>query len=584
MGYHHSRGWILYVFITLLAFGCASDNSTDVENFSVTIRLPSEPDNLNPTRSRNTHATSIESLIIPPLAEYDPYTLELTPLLIKSLATIVDISEGEYEGGQRFSYEIRDEAVWDDGSPVTAYDYEFTLKAVMNPEVDAAQWRAYLSFIKAVEIDAQNPRKFDVIVEEPYMLAEAITCNFNILPKYVYDSKGIMDDIRLSDLADNERLAQVDEGMLSAFAQQFASVGFNRDTIIGAGAYRLVEWTTGQQIVLQRKEDWWGDKLDNPPVLLKAYPAMIKYQIIPDEAMAIAALKDGSVDVAPSVSATAFDQMRKNPQWQEGFTFLTPEVLRYRYIEVNNRHEILREKNVRKALAYVVDYDAILSNVELGVGARTIGPFSPSRDYYNEALPLPTENIDTARILLEEAGWTDSNNDGTVDKVIDGVRQELVVDFLTTQSPAGQKIALIVQEGAAKAGIGIEIVTKDANAWRQALAQRNFELLPMQVTTSPAISDPYQGWHSSSDQPGGSNRSGFRNEDADLLIEKIRLAEDAEERKQYYLDFQEVLVEEQPVIFLYIPYDRIIANSRLNVEKSSRRPGYFVNLFTLRGV
>ena len=69
-----------------LAIGCQSDTGNVSEDFTVTVRLSGEPDNLNPTRSRSATATQIESLILYPLAEYDPFTLELSPLLVTDLA------------------------------------------------------------------------------------------------------------------------------------------------------------------------------------------------------------------------------------------------------------------------------------------------------------------------------------------------------------------------------------------------------------------------------------------------------------------------------------------------------------------
>ena len=422
MGFSRGFLWLGLAMLGVCAVSCANENQTDEEQV-VVIRVSSEPDNLNPTRSRSSVATPIESLIALPLAEYDPYTLSLDPLLIKSLGNIEDITEGPYAGGQRFHYEMREEAVWDDGSPITGLDYAFTVKAVLNPKVDAAEYRSYLSFIKDVEVDEQDPRKFAVTVDEPYMLAEAITCNFNILPAYVYDPNGYMSGISVSDLSNEERLSELEESepALAEFGEFFGSVGFNRDTVVGSGPYHLAEWVTGQQIVLERKDDWWGDKVEDAPGLLRAYPDRIVYRIIPDEAAAIAALKDGSVDFIAGVSATAFTQMRDNGTWQDNYAFVDHPLLQYRYLEVNNRNEILADKHVRKALAYSIDYNAILQNVELGMGRRTVGPFSPSKDYYNTNLAQIDQNIDTARYFLTAGGWSDSDNDGTVDKVINGV-------------------------------------------------------------------------------------------------------------------------------------------------------------------
>ncbi|MDX1479412.1 MAG: hypothetical protein R3301_16975, partial [Saprospiraceae bacterium] len=106
--------WLLMFAIFLSA--CDTERAVQDEAFTLTIRLAAEPDNLNPTRSRSIYATPIEGLIMYPLAEHDPQTFELSPLIVKSLATTDEITEGAFAGGTVFHYEIREEARWDDGS------------------------------------------------------------------------------------------------------------------------------------------------------------------------------------------------------------------------------------------------------------------------------------------------------------------------------------------------------------------------------------------------------------------------------------------------------------------------------------
>src|SRR5690606_30889273 len=122
-----------------------------------------------------------------PLAEIDPYHYSLSPLLIEALPEPEEITSGPYAGGQRFTYTIRAEAEWEDGTPITGYDYDFTVKMALNPRVDVEQWRGFLTFISDVEVDPEQPRRFTVTVAERYILADLVTCNFNIYPKHIYD-------------------------------------------------------------------------------------------------------------------------------------------------------------------------------------------------------------------------------------------------------------------------------------------------------------------------------------------------------------------------------------------------------------
>jgi len=568
-------------FIVLILAGCSQNEQSATEDFQVTVRLAAEPDYLNPIRSKSASASPIESLIMLPLAEYDPVSLELVPMLVTSRATIDTIPSGRYKDGLVFHYEIRPEANWDDGSPVTGFDYAFTVKTVLNPEVASATLRGFLSFIKDVQVDPSDPKKFAVVVPEPYMLAEAVTCNFLVLPKYVYDPSGYLDSVDVADLSDAEKAAQLAEEnpKLKQFAEEFAAPKYSRDIVAGAGPYKMVEWVTNEHIILERKKEWWGDNVKNAPELLHGYPTRIIYQVIPDETSALSALKDGTVDLVAQVTANNFVEMRDDPQWNSKFNFYTPTLMQQNYVEINNRHPLLRDKRVRKALALAIDYDAIVDTLLLGMAERTASPFHPSKKYYDRDIAPEPYSIEQAKELLKEAGWEDTNNNNIVDKVIDGKLTELNLDVIVTQRAEGQQIALLMKQTAAKAGIDIDIVTKDGNGLMQAIRSRDFEMLLLRNTSSPSLDDPYQRWHTESDQPGGGNRSGFSDPEADEIMEQIRETSDENERNRLFIELQEIIYDQTPVIFLYVPTERLIVNKRIQMTPSSRRPGFFENLF-----
>ena len=88
---------------------------------------------------------------------------------------------------------------------------KFTLKALFNPLVNAAPVRAYLEFIRGIEIDADNPKKFTVYTNQKYIVGEAAIGNIPIYPTYVYDKDGLMSDYALSDLTDPDKSAELSE-------------------------------------------------------------------------------------------------------------------------------------------------------------------------------------------------------------------------------------------------------------------------------------------------------------------------------------------------------------------------------------
>jgi len=518
-----------------------------------------------------------------PAAEFDPVSLQLSPLLITEIPKGEDVTEGKHAGGKVYRMQFRPEAVWDDGSPVSAEDYLFTVKTVFNPHVSSG-WRVFLPFLSEIVPDEVNPKSVSVFIDSNYILAiEAIT-NFNIYPAHVYDPENIMSQFSLEELRDpNKKWTPEQDSLLKLFADLFQSPRFTREVVEGSGPYKFDAWTTGEFISLNRKENWWGDKIENRPLLLQAYPQSLTYKIITDAATAEAALKSGAVDVMGEIPPSSFMKMKNDPEWQEKFQFETPALLQYYYLELNNRNPILADRNIRQALAYSIDYDGIMTNLLVGLGERTVGPIHPKRSYYHKGLQPIGQDINRSLALIKEAGWEDTNKNGTPDKVINGKREELRIGLKITNKEEGQVLASIIKENAKKAGIEVTIESMDPSQWNQDVRQFNFDMVPIRQRTSPSVDEPYQNWHSASDQAGGGNRSGFHNAEADEAIMDIRTAETIAERDSNYYELQEIIYEEQPAIFLYVPLERIVISKKFKVISSSRKPGYFENLFRLAG-
>ncbi len=592
----HCHHYLWYMvrkgFVFIIAIAClfvlvlsSCKTTPDISApLALTVRMPMEPENLHPMFSKSSFATQIESLILLPVAEFDPVTLKLSPLLITTIPTGEDVTEGKHTGGSVYKLQFRPEATWADGKPVTANDYLFTLKAVFNPYVNASSWRGFLAFISEVDIDPKDPKITSVYIDSSYILSLEVITNINLFPAHVYDPENIMSQFSLDELRDPaKKWTSEQDTMLKKFATTFESPHFFREVVTGAGPYELDTWVTGEFIRLKRKQSYWGDKISDPPLLIQAYPTEITYRFITDAATAEAALKSGEIDVMGDVSASTFIKMKNDPEWAAKFQFATPALLQMNYLLLNNRDPILADRRIRQALAYSIDYDGILNNLLLGLANRTVGPIHPGKSYYNKNLKPIQQDINHSLALIKEAGWKDTNGNGTPDKMIDGKLEELRIGIKITNQEEGKAIANIVRENAKKAGIEINIELLDPSQHSQDFRQNNFDILPMRMRASPNLDDPYQTWHSESDKPGGNNRSGFHSEAADSVINEIRTDESEKERDHDYYQLQEILYEEQPVIFLYVPLERIIVSKKFEFLSSSRKPGYFENLFKRAG-
>jgi len=128
------------------------ESTTSAKATTVTLRQSAEPAGLNPVLVLDGSSIQVCTYMFPLLLEYDPFTLELNPIIAKSRPQVEEITTGERAGWTKYTYEIQDAAVWDDGLPVTGADYAFTLKAIFNPHVAAAPYRGYMNLIKDVEL------------------------------------------------------------------------------------------------------------------------------------------------------------------------------------------------------------------------------------------------------------------------------------------------------------------------------------------------------------------------------------------------------------------------------------------------
>ena len=544
-------------FLVLVVLGCGTDTSQPNDQFEVTVRLDEEPDRIHPMLSTASASTQIENHIFLPLVEYDPVNLELQPILAIGDPEI----EKWGENGVQYTFEIRPEAKWSDGKPVTAQDYLFTLKAALNPHSQSTTWRGFLSQIDSVSIATDNLRRFTVYLGNANASSLTVSGNFGLYPRHHYDPDDLLGGYSLSELRRDSI-----GGPAAAFGQQFNSSTYSRDSVLGSGSYYLASWSSGQSMVLKKSDNWWTDEI------LPAYPDKITYVIVPDETTAITLLKSGEVDIMSRVSPTVFAELREN---DGDLAFHTPAIMQYYYLALNNDKAVLKDKKVRRALAHLLDLDQLSKILMADLAQPIAGPIHPSKTYFNDKIRPLTYEPGKAVSLLEEAGWSDSNENGTVDKEIQGQVQELSLDILVTQKQLGQNIARILKENAAKVGIEINLVILEWGQILKKIANRDFDIVAMATRQAPGIDDLYQGWHTAGIGPDGRNVCGFGNEQSDQLIERLRETSDEEERTALFNEIQEIIYEEQPMIFLFAPTETIVCRKDLEMVISPRRPGYF---------
>lgn len=582
---------ILFSFNLLLIGGCGSEPTTTgpaedtnpVMGDWIRIYHAADPDALHPYNTRNAYATFIKEHIYMYLFDYDAQTMEHVPTLAKGKPEIS-------EDGLRYTYEMRPEAKWDNGDPVTGYDYEFSIKCIKNPLVDAPQQRSYHTFIKDVVVDSTNERRFTVVCDAPFFLAESAISGIDIVSKNHFDPEKRMDKYTVLDIYSREADISKDPDMIK-FAEEFNAETNGNDParIYGSGPYKLESWTTGDNVTLVRKKDWWGDKLRGQSWYFQAYAQKLIFKTVKDKLTLPAAAKNDELDVLRDIAPEDFIALREDTAGPvfKNYNFHTPTSFSTIYLGFNcrppaGRNPVVEDVAVRQALAHLTDIDGIIENIYLGFGQRQIGPISPlHKDEYHTELQPRKFDPEKAKQLLDAAGWADTDGNGIREKMIRGKKVELIIEVLMSNtSETGPRMVRMIADQAIKAGIKLELNPMDFGTLTARIQEHQFDMFGLGFSSSPLPTDLKQVWATENWANHGSNYFGFGDATTDSLIDQIRVTLKPEDRKPLYWKFQEIFNERLPVIMIMAPQEKILIHKRFkNAEGTEMRPGYKVQEF-----
>ncbi len=567
-------GWVASFAVAAISVSCSSGGSKGGDRQTVVIHSMSEPENLNPFTSSDAQATQMKLNIFQRLLQYDFETMDLVPVLAQGKPEVKP--EGK---GFSLTFKLRPEARWDNGEPVTVNDVVFSLKSLLCPKVKSDAAKSGFDFVDDIILYEEDPLKFTVLTKEPNIQADhVIGYDLLIIPEYIFDAKKVLRNFPVKNFT-NPTEEFINDPKIKEFADVFNSDEYSRspEKIIGSGAYKLAQWQTQQRVILERKENWWGDQLKGQNMFFDIHAKRLVYEVINDPNTAITALKAGKLDVMYVTNVKDYIDLDKSEKVKQNFIKSEPDMLSYQYIGLNVRDKMLSDKRVRQAIAHLVDVDQVNQQILYGKGKKTVGPILPyNKDAYASELPLYDYNPEKAKKLLTEAGWKDTDGDGILDKVIDGQKTPLKLTYSYNQGNALRgSVGLMFQNSLKQAGIGVEVRSIDWTKYLEDLKQQKIQVFYGAWVMSPRADDPKQLWHTES-RNGGSNYTGFGNSKTDALIYQIRGELDVEKRNKLYHEWQTILHEEVPYIFMYIQPFRNVVNKRFeNIHESSVYPGYY---------
>src|ERR1700760_4372599 len=292
-----------------------------------------------------------------------------------------------------------------------------------------------------------------------------------------------------------------------------------------AGPYKFVERVQQDRMVFERFTDYWNK--DN------VFIDRVVFLPIVDATVRLANLKSGGLDLIERVLATDIKDVRAD------FRLLlsrAPE-LGYLGLTINiandkNNGALSQSVKVRQALDLSIDREAlnqVVFNGEFTPGNQWVSPVHP---FYQKSFPIQPRSVEKAKTLLKEAG----------------VALPVSVDYMVTKGAENEAVAQVVQSMAAEAGFDLKIrVIEFATSFKQAQAG---EFQVFQINWSGRI-DPdgnsYVFMHSKAPQ----NDGGYSNPEADKLMEEARLVADPAQRKAIYEKLTGILLNDEPIIYLY---------------------------------
>lgn len=455
-----------------------------------------EPSNLIPLLSTDSASHDVAGYVFNGLVKYDR---DLK--LVGDLAESWDVSAD----GLIITFRLRKGVKWHDGADFTSRDVLYTYRVTVDPATPTA----YAEDFKQVKT-VEAPDAYTVRVTYKHAFAPALASwGVAILPSHLLDGK----DITKSALSRSP---------------------------VGTGPYVFKEWIPGQKLVLEAFDGYF----EGPPFISR-----LIYRIIPDSSTMYMELKAGGIDMM-GLSPVQFARQTDTPQFTSRFNKYRYPAFSYTYLGYNLNNPLFADKRVRQALTSAISKDEIVHGVLLGMGQIAKGPYKPGTWAWNPHIKDFDYDPQRAARLLAEAGWTTKNSEGIL--VRDG--RPFRFTILTNQGNEQRlKAAQIIQQRLKAVGIDVRIrVIEWASFISNFIDTRNFEavLLGWSLGQDPDI---YDVWHSSKTGPKELNFIGYRNKEVDRLIVQGRGTFDQEERRRCYWRIQEILADEQPYTFLYVP-------------------------------
>jgi len=411
-----------------------------------------------------------------------------------------------------YTFHLRSNAYWHDGTPVTADDVVFTIRLLQDPgfpgpsDLGSNVWRT----VKVEKVDRRTVR---FVLPEPYAPFLDYTTT-GILPAHV------LTGTRASDLPTLE---------------------FNLNPI-GSGPFQLeeieIEGETITSMVLKQFPRHYRPR----PFLDR-----VQFRFYPSHQAVLKAHEAGEVEGIAQITTADLPYASTVPD----LNIYSAQIAEQSLVLLNLGRSDLpfsEEPEVRQALLYALDRQQIIDQVLKGQALIAHSPLIPNTWAYNEDVPRYEHDPDAANALLNEAGWVRPASNPDVRRK---GQERLAFTLLTPNEPEQVAVAQMLAQQWATVGVTVTVESASPVEMREAREKRDFEAMLVHVAL-PGDPDPYPFWHETQVE-NGQNYAGLEHRRISEIIEQARIISDRDKRQELYYEFQEIFAQEVPALPLYVP-------------------------------
>jgi len=513
----HLRHRLSVLLTVLVLAGCgrnesgpvhavASPADAPVDGGRLARRLENDIQTLNAVLQTTDYDRSVLSYIHDPLIDLDE---NLQP--IPGTAAKWEIADG----GRTYIFHLDPRATFSDGQPVRASDVLFTLRKIIDEQ--SPEFSSLFDLFDRTKSAVVDDRTVRVAFREARP-AQLMAFNIAILPEHVYGKGDFKKD-------------------------------FN-DSAVGDGPYKLVTWDRGKSVLLQRRANYWREKPHIDSILFK---------VLSDDNVAWLSVKRGELDEM-RVKSDRWATEKDRPDVRQKVNFYNIYLLSYNCIAWNNADPLLKDARVRNALAMAYDRDAIIRNLYRDQARAITGPAAPDQWAYDPSVPPIHFDLTRAAALLKDAGWSDTDGDG----VLDRQGRKFEFDMLL---PAGSQVAMeqtqVFQQALQKIGVRMNIRPLDGASMFRNVMSGKYQSAFMAWSLDPDP-DLYPLFDSKQKPPAGLNVVRYANPEVDALIAQTRREFNFNQRRELFHRLHQILARDQPYLWTVQVAMKWAVNKRVN--------------------